>query len=163
AQEPVSADAYMLVGSSHAELGRLEAALPWVQEAIRRSEQPNESWHMLELSIHFEQMSYERAAQLLQRMVVLWPSNGRYWEMLASCYLELAADDDALATLMVAYKKDLLQEEAKILNLVRLNMFVDLPYEAGRILEQEMRRGRVEETEANLELLRSAWTAAREF
>src|SRR5690606_38710494 len=32
-----------------------------------------------------------------------------------------------------------------------------------RILEQEMRRGRVEETEANLELLRSAWTAAREF
>lgn len=163
AQEPVPADAYMLIGSGYAELTRLASALPYVQEAIRRGERPNESWYMLELSIHFENMDYPGAADLLRRMVVLWPDRARLWDMLASAYLELGDDASALATLMVAYKKDLIQEENRLLHLAHLNMFLEIPYEAGRILEAEIATGRISSEQDNLELLLSAWTAAREF
>jgi len=163
AQEPVAADAYMLIGSSYAELGQLGNALPYIQEANSRAETPNDSWHVLELSIHFEQANYTAARDLLREMVVIWPESERYWEMLASVFLELEDDSNALATLMVAYKKGLVTEETKLLNLVRLNLFLDVPYEAGRILETEIANGRILEEQKNLELLLSAWTSAREF
>ena len=163
AQEPVPGDAYMLVGSSYAQLEQLDQALPYVREANLRTETPNESWYMLELSIYFEQMDYTSAVGLLRRMVVFWPRNARYWEMLASAYLELEDDSNALATLMVAYKQGMVEEEAKLLNLVRLNMFLDLPYVAGQILDTELDAGRISATEDHLELLLSAWTSAREY
>ena len=163
AQEPVAADAYMLIGSSYAELGQLDAALPYVQEAVARAEVPSESWHVLELSIHFERMDYQRAAELLRRMVVIWPDNARYWEMLASAYTEIGDDSRSLATLMVAYKKGLVLEEARLLNLARLNLYLDIPYEAGKLLVAEIGSGRVAANQEALVLLLSAWTAAREF
>lgn len=163
AQEPVPADAYMLVGSSYAQLEKLKEALPYVSEAIKRSTEPNESWYMLELSLHFELKDYKSAVALLRQMVVFWPDNGKYWEMLASAYLELEDDKNALATLMVAYRKGLVDDQAKLLNLVRLNMFLEIPYEAAQILDKGMADGKIEGTQKNLELLLSAWTAAREF
>ncbi len=165
AEEPVPADAYMLVGSSYAQTEQLGDALPYVQEANARAETPNESWRMLELSIYFDPtlMDYEAAVELLSEMVVLWPDRARYWEMLASAYLELEDDPNALATLMVAYKQGMVEEAPKLLNLVRLNLFLELPYEAGQILETEIASGRIEESSENLELLLSAWESAREY
>ena len=62
-----------------------------------------------------------------------------------------------LATLMLAYKNGLVTEEKKIMQVVRLNMFLEIPYAAGVILETEMERGRIERTEKNLDLMLSAW------
>ena len=163
AQEPVDADKFMLTGSSYAQLSEFANALPYIEEAIRRSEEPNESWYTLELSIHFELMDYPSAVGHLREMVVLWPDNASYWEMLASAHLELEDDADALATLMVAYEHDLVEEESKLVNLARLNLFLSVPYQAGLILAVGFAEGSITETQANLELLLSAWTSAREF
>lgn len=163
AEEPVPADAYMLIGSSYAQLEQVGEALPYVQEAIARATSPNESWHLLALSIQFERTDYASAAELLRRMVVLWPDTPRYWEMLASAYLELADDSNALATLMLAYKRGMVDDEPKLLNLARLNLFLELPYESAQILETEIASGRIAGSRTNLELLLSAWTAAREY
>ena len=163
AEEPVAADQFMLAGSSHAQLSEFANALPYVEEAIRRAAEPNESWYTLELAIHFELMDYPNVADHLRDMVLLWPGNAGYWDMLASTYVELQDDGNALATLMVAYEYGLIEEEAKLLNLIRLNLFLDVPYEAGVILEAGLADGRVTESQENLELLLSAWTSAREF
>jgi tetratricopeptide (TPR) repeat protein len=163
AQEPVPADAYMVVGTAHAQLEQLTEALPYVQEAIARAAAPNEQWYVLELSILFDLEDYTAAAALLRDMVVYWPETARYWEMLANAYLELEDDENALATLMVAYQKGMLEEEAKLLSLARLNLYLDVPYAAGKLLDAEMSNGRVARNQRNLELLLSAWIAAREF
>ena len=89
--------------------------------------------------------------------------------MLSGAYQEQQKDYDALAALMVAYRRGLFytlaanQMEKKILNVVRMNMFVDVPYVSGSILEKEMAAGRVKATEKNLSLMLNAWTQAREF
>ena len=163
AQEPVDAGAYMLVGSAYAELQEMDNALPYVMEAINRSDEPKESWYQLALSLHFEKQDYKSAAALLRQMVVIWPDKPQNWEMLSSSYLELKQDNDALATLMVAYAKGLVTSEAKILNLVKMNLFLNIPFEAGKILEQALNTGAVTKDQTNLELLLSAWTGAREF
>jgi len=83
--------------------------------------------------------------------------------MMAGAHQALNEDVEALAALMAAYNGGLIDEPAKLLNLVRLNMYVELPYQAGRILGRAIEAGVVEASPANLELLLQAWTAAREF
>ena len=163
AQEPVAGDAYMLMGSAYAELEQLDKALPYVLEAIKRADKPKENWYQLALSIYFDRDEYAPARDMLKTMVVYWPDTVRYWEMLSSVYLELKDDPNALATQMLAYKKGLLTSERNILNLVKLNIYLEIPYTAGEILDREMAAGRVEANKKNLDLLLSAWTAAREF
>ena len=65
--------------------------------------------------------------------------------------------------MMVAYHKGMIVEEKKILNLVRLNMFLDIPYTAGQILSDEIAAGRVARSKEHLEVLEQAWTAAQEY
>jgi tetratricopeptide (TPR) repeat protein len=64
---------------------------------------------------------------------------------------------------MLAYEKDLIEDERKLLNIVRMNLFLDVPYDAGKILAREMENKRIPVNQKNLELLLSAWTSAREF
>ena len=65
--------------------------------------------------------------------------------------------------MMVAYHKGLVDNSERILALVKLNMFLEIPYTAGAILDEQIQAGVVERNKENLELLQSAWTAAQEF
>ncbi|UCC14114.1 MAG: tetratricopeptide repeat protein [Gammaproteobacteria bacterium] len=162
--------AYIALGSSYAALGQFNNALPYVQKAIvKAGDDAQEAWYQLELAIYFEQKDYPAAARALTRMVAKWPDKLKYWEMLSGAYQEQQKDLEALGTLMLAYRKGLVYEapgdqvEKKLLNIIRMNMFVDVPFMAGSMLESEMAAGRIEANEKNLTLLLSAWTQAREF
>lgn len=168
------AQAYIALAASYSSLNQYDQALPYVQKAIAiAGDKAQESWYLLELAIYFEKKDYPAATRLLTGMVAKWPEKLKYWEMLSGSYQERRMDIDALATLMVAYEAGLLddtsatmneqQRERKLLNIVRMNLFVEVPYVAGRTLEQEMASGRIQTTQKNLELLLSAWTSAREF
>ena len=96
-------------------------------------------------------------------MVSRWPDKVKYWDLLSGAYQEKGEDKNALAAMMLAYQKGLVTEEKKLLNLVRFNLFLDIPYDGGKLLEKELAAGRVEPTQKNLELLLQAWTTAKEF
>lgn len=162
AEEP-DAGAYIMVAGSFAELERYREALPCVQLAIAVADEPRESWYQLELAIHMEQDDYRAAAEVLRTIIRLWPDKRRYWETLSGVYLELKEDQLALATMMAAYNRGLITDGPKILNLVRLNLYLDNPYVAGRILQRGIEEGAVEGDADNLNLLRSAWTSAKEY
>jgi len=166
--------AYIALAASYSQLKRYDEALPNVQKAIAKAgDKAQESWYLLELAIYFEKKNYPAAANLLTGMVAKWPDKLKYWEMLSGAYQEQQKDIDALAALMVAYEAGLLdktsdslnekQRETKLINLARMNMFVDVPYVAGKLLEKEMAAGRIQANQKNLELLLNAWTSAREF
>jgi tetratricopeptide (TPR) repeat protein len=164
------AQAYIALGSSYASLNRFNDALPYVKKAIEKAgDKAQESWYLLELAIYFEQKDFASAARQLTVMVSMWPDKLKYWEMLSGAYQEQQKDLEALATLMLAYRKGLLYEgppdqvEKRLLNIVRTNMFVEVPFVAGQILETELAKGRIEANEKNLALLLNAWTQAREF
>lgn len=161
--EPTAEDRIMM-GQNHAQLGQHRDALSWVRGAIEQAgDESLESWHQLELSVHLELGDHRAALRVLETLVARWPDRLRYWEMMAGAHQELSADADALAALMAAYNGGLITTEAKLLNLARMSLYIELPYQAGRLLSQEMEAGRVDASRPNLELLLQAWTAAREF
>jgi tetratricopeptide (TPR) repeat protein len=156
AEEP-DAGAYIIVAGSFAELNRFREALPCVQLAIAAADEPKESWYQLELK------DYRSSADVLRTMIRLWPDTERYWETLSGVYLETKEDQLALATMMAAYHRGMLDESGKILNLVRLNLYLDDPFMGGQILSEAMERAIVERNVDNLNLLRSAWSSAKEY
>jgi len=154
----------IMMAQNYAQMERYREALPWVRGAIRDGgAKAAESWHQLELAIHFELKDYRAALDVLKILVSMAPQKLSYWEMLSGAHQELNQDTDALAALMAAYNAGLIEEEKKLLNLVRMSMFVELPYQAGQILSEAIEEGRVPPEEANLRLLLQAWTAAREY
>ena len=157
------ADAYMLIGSSFAQLEEYKNAEPYVERAIEKSDKPKEPWYQLLLAIRFETKQLPKAIPLLREMIQIWPEQRRYWETLSGAHMQLNQDQDALSTMMVAYHKGLITEQEKILSLVRLNMFLDIPFTAGQILDEAMAAGTVERNKKHLELLEQAWTAAQEY
>ena len=48
-------------------------------------------------------------------------------------------------------------------SLARLNLYLEIPYQAATLIEKNIQQGSIEENEENLRLLLGAWTAAREF
>lgn len=163
-QPEASAEDRIVLGQAHVQLGRHREALPWVRGAIARAgDEARESWYQLELAVHFELQDHPAALRVLKQLVARWPDRLRYWEMMAGVHQALGQDKEALAALMAAYNGGLIQDQAKLLNLVRMSLYVDLPYQAGRMLEQAMADGRIDADRANLELLLQAWTAAREL
>lgn len=158
-----SPDAYIMLAAAYAELGQYAASLPWVEKAVAGAREPKESWYQLLVAVYFETRDFTKAAAALRRMIARWPDRLRYWENLSGAYQRLGADVEAVATIKLAYRRDLLQTESKLLNLARMMMYVEDPYQAGRMLETEMQRGSIARSRKNLELLLRAWTGAREF
>jgi tetratricopeptide (TPR) repeat protein len=157
-------DDMILIAQAYAQMERYNDALPWVQKAIAKAgPKAKEGWYQLELAIHFEKKNYSAAVDLLKTVVARWPGKLKYWEMLSGAHQELEQDADAAAALMAAYHNGLLTEGPKQLNLARMNMYVDLPYQAGRIIEKGMADKTIEAGQKNLELLLQAWTQAREY
>jgi len=161
-KEPV-ADAYMLIGSSFAELERFGDSLPYVLKAIEKADKPHENWYMLAVSIRFQQDRYREAASLLVTMLQHWPDKVRYWEMLSGCYLELEDDKRALDSMMLAYANGMITKPERVKALVQLSMMRDMPYTAGTILDEELAKGTLESDETNLKMLLQAWLSAREY
>lgn len=162
-EEEPKAEAYVLMAQIHMQLGKSLLALPYIRHANQMAETPQEPWHLLELSILLGQDRYADAVEILRTMISHWPDKAKYWELMSGLYMELGKDREALATLMLAYRHGLITDERKLLTIVRMNLYQEIPETAGRILDTEMGNGRIETTEKNLKLALTAWTSAREF
>lgn len=158
-----SGDAFIMMAAAHAELNRYREALPWVEKALAKSDKPKENWYQLLVAIQFELKDYKGASESLRRMIAVWPDKGSYWDMLTGAYQQLGDDVQAMATTRLAYRRGLIEGESKVLNLARMMLFVEDPYQAAQLLEKEMAGGRIQRTQKNLELLLSAWTGAKDF
>ncbi len=162
-EEKPQAAAYMIIGSSFAQLERYDDALPYVLKAIEKSEKPAEGWYMLALAIHLQKERYQQSAKLLLTMLQNWPDKPRYWEMLAGCYLELEDDKRALDTMMLSHNNGMLTTPERIRALAQLNLMRDIPYTAGVILDKAITSGILKGDEKDLKLLLQAWLSAHEY
>ncbi len=156
-------EAYILMGANFAQREMMREALPYVVLANQLSEEPNENWRNLQLAIHVELEQFPDAIDLLKENIGIWPGNLRYYVVLSSLYMQTQNDEGALAALTIPWFRGMLVEETDILNLARLNLFLESPVRAGMVLEEAMKRGHVEENADNLRVLLNAWTLAREM
>lgn len=161
------ADAYIIVANAYAAQEQWAKAYPYVIQGVEKAEkdaaQKKEAWYKLKLAVEYELSKYPEAAGTLEILVANWPGKKDYWTQLASIYMELRKDSNALATLASAYEKGVLEQERNLLNLVRLYLLNNVPYTAAKILSDELDKGRIEKTKKNYELLSQAYIHAREY
>ena len=157
------AEAYILMGANFAQREMMQDALPYVVRANELVEAPNESWRNLQLAIHVELGQVPEAIDLLKENIGIWPERLRFYLVLSSLYMESNNDEGALSALIIPWYRGMLKTEPDILNLTRLNLYMENPARAGEILSEAMERRYVEENPDNLRLLLSSWTLAREM
>lgn len=161
-REPV-AESYIMTGIAYFQKGLPLEALPYIHIANEKAIKPKESWLQLELAILFINKRYDEAIDVVKKLATYWPEKEKYWETMAGTYMEMQKDANALAALSLGYKNNAISKAETLENLARLNLYLEIPYQAATLIEKNIQDGNIENSEKNLRLLLGAWTAAREF
>jgi len=153
----------VLLANAYTQLKQYRKALPYIEQAIKQSKKPQESWFQLNLALYYELENYSAAAGILKKLIASYPDKKAYWLQLAATYQQLSRFKQALNIQDLAYKKGYLQTEAQILQLFNLYMYNKQPYQAANLLAKELGSQRVKKSSAHWELLANAWTNAKEY
>lgn len=150
-----------LAATAYYQAKQCTKAIPYLREILAQHEKPEDQWQQILLACYYESSQYLEAAQVLERIVGRYPGDKRYWRQLAAAYQQAGDDRRALATLTLAYEQAMLDQQATI-ELAQMYSYLQMPYEAARLLETEVKAGRMKETQANLQALADAWILAHE-
>jgi tetratricopeptide (TPR) repeat protein len=150
-----------LAAVAHYELGQCRDSIAQLEQAMARTASPAQSWYRLLLACQYELSRFKPAAKTLERLIRMAPGERDYWLQLSGVYQRLGRERDALVILELAYRQGRLQGP-EILRLARLYLYLDMPYQAARLLERELEAGRIASTQANWTLLGDSLLRAQE-
>lgn len=146
------------------QMDRFEEAVPYA-ERVLASDGNNATRQVLDFLIFLYDRTGDRAkkAELLMRLLRMDPNDRRVWDAVAGDYFQADQDRRAFEVYKAMYLTGILETEDEIMRVVNFYNQFNVPYEAARILEMEMNRGRVSQNFDRLELLATLYQVAREF
>ena len=158
----VAPEAHIFLANALTERKRYQEALPQIDLAISKSKTVKEPWLQLRLAVAYELKDYSSCAQSLIQLISLAPGKPEYWKQLSSIFYEMKAEGQSAAVLALADRAGFLQKPGEIHNLYSIYMMMDMPFQAGMLLQEAMEKDRVPADEKNLESVADAWINARE-
>jgi tetratricopeptide (TPR) repeat protein len=162
-EDQVKAAAYILKASIYAAKEDWRNVIPPVDTAIAMADKPNESWYLLKLASHFELDQKPQVRDTLKIMIRHWPNKKMYWIQLSNIYFQLKDDDEALATMALAYRKDLLDKQTDYLYLSNMYSLREVPFKAAEVLQEGIDKGIIESEEKYWTMAADSWYAAEEM
>ena len=154
-------EAYFLAAIANYHLGRCAQAIGYLNKAMAANKAAPESWYQLILTCHYELSQFKHAARILETMIKRFPHQYTYWMQLAGVYQRLNRNRDALVTMELAYRKHRLKAD-DVIHLVRLYLYLNMPYPAAQLLQAEMAAGRVNPSATHWILLADSYYLAHE-
>jgi tetratricopeptide (TPR) repeat protein len=161
-EESPNAQAEFLIAAAYAQTDDWDKALPHARRSVELSDEPVEQRLRMLLAVEFTLDHAEESQKVLKELVTYFPQK-TYFIQLAATYSSKGDESRALAVLELADQQGFLDQEREILQLVQRYMYNDLPWPAARSLQRGLDAGTVEPTSKNLEMLASAYLAAREY
>ncbi|MGB1556188.1 MAG: tetratricopeptide repeat protein [Oceanococcaceae bacterium] len=166
ASEKPTPTAHIMLAQAYFQTKSLDKALHNVDLAIdlERAEGKSiqESWLRLKAVLHYTDQDYATTAEVYEELVANYPKQS-YMKQLAGMYSELSRDDERLAVFDAVYENGGLRSETEVLNLAYMWMGSSVPYKAGRIIENGIQAGTIEESRKNVETMANAWAQANEY
>jgi tetratricopeptide (TPR) repeat protein len=162
AEETPKPDAYYLKAMILVQQEKFAAAVEPARLAVEKSPQPKESWLQLLVAIYGNLKDYPNVAATLQRLANIAPGKKLYWMQLAAVQNYLQRDAEALATLRLAHRAELLDEDKDFRQLARLLYLNQLPFECADVVKSAMAQGKVNADSDAYQLLANCYLAARE-
>lgn len=161
--EKITSAAHVLAASIHSSMENYPAALEAIDQAIALEADPREQWYQLKVGVHYQLGQNARVAETLESMVALWPGRKTYWVQLSQSYFAINNADKALATMALAWRKDLLDQESELVYLSNLYANAGVPFKAAQVLEQGIREAIIEPSGGNWARVAGLWYAAEEL
>ncbi len=153
----------VLIANAYAQLKQYRKALPHIKQAIASSKKPEESWYQLNLALYFETENYASAANLLKKLIRIYPDKKKYWDQLASVYQQLRQYKNAVSVKHLAYQNGFITSEKGLLELANLFLYINSPYKSAHFLQMAFNQNKIKSNEKNWETLANAWTMAKEY
>lgn len=163
APEKITADAWVLKASIYAQKEDWKNIITSIDTAISMSGDPKQGWYQLKLISHYELEQFPKVAQTLEVMIQKWPDKKDYWTQLSQIYFRLKRNDEALAVMALAYRRNMLDTQADIKYLSNLYSDRDVPFKAAKVLQKGIEDGIVEDTSKNWAVIADTWYAAAEL
>ncbi|MGK7296534.1 MAG: tetratricopeptide repeat protein [Candidatus Wenzhouxiangella sp. M2_3B_020] len=157
------AEVWVLKASLHLQQDDWEQALESINTAIELADEPKEPWYRLKLGILLELERYAPAAPVLKTLIRMDPDRKDYWIQLSGVYMELEDNEEAMATLRLAYRRGLLDQGSEYTQLAGLLQEMDSPRLAAEVMQEGLEEGYIEATARNWEMAAGAWYQAREL
>ncbi len=154
-------DAHIVAASAYYQLEDFEQLIFHVEKALSQNANPPLGWYQLLLAAYIETRNFSRAADVLEKIVVLKSGQKDYWLQLVGVYQEMDQGKKALAVFELAYQKSLLKDK-EIEQLARSYLYHEMPYKAAKLLEKELAIGGLQESKDSLVLLADSWLLAHE-
>ena len=159
----ISADAYYLKAAIHTSQQDWINVIAAVGTAISISETARESWYQLKLGAHFELGQLTQAAQTLETLIQHWPDEKDYWIQLAQIYYQQQMEQESLAVLALAKRRDMLDKQSDILFLSSLYSNSEVPLKAASVLQSGIEDGLVKSNKKHWTMVADAWFTAGEM
>jgi tetratricopeptide (TPR) repeat protein len=161
--EKIKASAHILKASIYAAKEDWENVIPSVDMAISMADEPKESWYLLKLASHHELEDKAAARDTLKIMIAYWPDKKVYWVQLSNVYFQLQNDDQALAVIALAWRKNLLDKQTDFLYLSNMYSLRDVPFKSSEVLQDGIEKGIVEASEKHWKMVADGWFVAEEM
>jgi len=162
APEPNSG-AYYLLAIGYYRMDNHRAALEPAQKAVDLAENPQANWIELLLALRLEAEEYEKAIPLLKYLVQQAPDKRSNWMQLSAIYRQLERYDDALAVAQLAYMAGFIETESDVQALADLQAYTGVPYRAAKLLEAQIKDGKIQPDAKIWEKVSYMWIAARDY
>ncbi len=155
--------AYYLLAIAYYRLEDHKSAVEPAQKAVDLAEKPQVNWIELLLALRLEREEYDRALPLLKHLVQLAPDKRGNWIQLSAVYRQMEKYEEALAVAQLSYMAGMFESESDLKSLSDLQAFTGVPFRAAKLLEAEIKKGRVTADEKTLEKVSYMWIAARSY
>jgi len=140
------------------------AALPWAEKWFNAAPRPKERKYFDLLNFLYNNLGMQgRQADIVKEMIGRWPDDTTLWNSWASLLSNGGREQDAFEVNKMLYLGGALNSETDILKVIQYYSFYDQPFQAARILEQEMNAGRISQNADRLVQLSDLYRQAREY
>lgn len=146
-------------------LNRYQSMVEPIENAMRiareRDKPVKEDWYGLLNFAYFQQENYRKVRDIQKILIQNWPK-ARYWKSLAGAFTELGEDEKLIYAYDAAHTQGMLEKEAEFVTMAQLYLQAEVPYKAGKLLDEKMTAGVVAKNEKNYRLLSQAWMLSME-
>lgn len=158
-------NAYFFMGQVYYQQGKYDEAIDKIELAIsigkERGLTIRENWWSMLRFLYYEQENWDKVLEILEILVRVYPSRA-YWLQLAGIYGQLEMEDKQLLTMEAAHVGGFLEKETDLVNYSGLLLQAEVPWRAGKYLQDAVDSEVVESNAKNLQQLGQAYQLAYE-
>ncbi len=163
--EKPTSTAHIMLAQAYYEKKKFDSSLKNLNKAIalRKAEGKgaDENWLRMKAAIYYEKNDTKNTLATYKELFALNPKVA-YIKQIAGLYGEMGNDLKRLSTYDAVYQNGHLTKESEVLNLAYMYLGQNVPYKAGRIIEDGIKSGVIKVNAKNAETLANAWAQANE-